>query len=167
MAITPERLAQLMDEHAAALELYARQWCDTPADVVQEAFIELARQIEPPRHPAAWLYRAAKHGALSTRRSSRRRRRREAVAAADNWFEDALDRAVDGTTATAALKTLSEEQREAVIAHLWGGLTFDEIGEATDTSSSTAHRRYSAGIEALRKRLGVTWVDQNESVKTN
>ncbi len=30
----PDLLGNLLDQHAAALELYARQWCDTPEDVV-------------------------------------------------------------------------------------------------------------------------------------
>ena len=43
-----QRLIQLIDTHAAALVLYARQWCDAPDDVVQEAYIKLAGQrVEP------------------------------------------------------------------------------------------------------------------------
>jgi DNA-directed RNA polymerase specialized sigma24 family protein len=48
------------------------------------------------------------------------------------------------------------EQRETLVAHLWGGLTFEQIGELTGVSSSTAHRRYLAGLSALRERLRVT-----------
>lgn len=42
--IGPEILTRLLDEHGAALVLYAQQWCDTPEDVVQEAFLALVRQ---------------------------------------------------------------------------------------------------------------------------
>ena len=31
----PDQLGDLIDRLASALELYARQWCDTPEDVVQ------------------------------------------------------------------------------------------------------------------------------------
>jgi hypothetical protein len=41
--INPELLARLFDRHAPALALYARQWCGTPEDVVQDAFVKLAR----------------------------------------------------------------------------------------------------------------------------
>jgi RNA polymerase sigma-70 factor (ECF subfamily) len=34
-------------------------------------------------------------------------------------------------------------------------LTFEQIGELTGVSSSTAHRRYLAGLSALRERLRV------------
>ena len=58
--------------------------------------------------------------------------------------------------ATAALQRLPIEQRETLVAHLWGGLTFEQIGELTGVSSSTAHRRYLAGLESLRERLRVS-----------
>jgi hypothetical protein len=35
----PDLLGNLLDQHAAALELFARQWCDVPEDVVQDAFL--------------------------------------------------------------------------------------------------------------------------------
>ena len=57
-------LAQLLDQHAAALELYARQWCDSPEDVVQEAFLKLAGQRDLPANPAAWLFRVVRNGAI-------------------------------------------------------------------------------------------------------
>ena len=47
----PELLGRLLDRHAAALELYARQLCDYPDDVVQEALIELAGQRVCPTTP--------------------------------------------------------------------------------------------------------------------
>ena len=36
--VDSQRLGRLVDRHASALELYARQWCEAPEDVVQEAF---------------------------------------------------------------------------------------------------------------------------------
>ena len=54
--MTPDLLGRLVDEHAAALTLFARQWCAAPEDVVQEAFVKLAARRPPPNDPAAWLY---------------------------------------------------------------------------------------------------------------
>src|SRR5947209_8009734 len=78
----PQRLGQLIDDHAAALALYAAQWCRAPDDVVQEAFLRLAGQRRPPDHPVAWLYHAVRNGALSAARGERRRRQHESGAAA-------------------------------------------------------------------------------------
>ena len=46
-------LARLLDDHGAALVLYARQWCSTPEDVVQEALLELVSQRQRPDSPVA------------------------------------------------------------------------------------------------------------------
>src|SRR5262249_59615600 len=79
--IGPEILGRLFDEHAAALVLFARPWCDAPEDVVQDAFIALARQDPAPDRLVAWLYRVVRNGAIAAARRSRRRRRREQRAA--------------------------------------------------------------------------------------
>src|SRR5262245_9670848 len=127
----PQRLAQLVDEHAAALVLYARQWCTAPEDVVQEAFVKLAGQGREPDHAVAWLHRVVRNAALSAARGERRRRRHEAVAASrtGDWFLSAEDAALDSQAAAQALQTLPLDLREPVVAHLWGGLTFAQVGE--------------------------------------
>ena len=62
--MAPDFLSQLLDNHSAALVLYARQWCVVPEDVVQEAFLKLATQRSPPEQPVAWLYRVVRNGGL-------------------------------------------------------------------------------------------------------
>lgn len=149
-------LRQLLDAHAAALILYARQWSTSPEDIVQEAFLKLARQARPPGRVLSWLYRVVRNAAMDAARSARRRRHHEQVAAARTatWFQPADGATLDGATATQALQTLPEDQREIVVAHLWGGLTFEEIAELVGASSSTAHRKYLAALTTLRERLG-------------
>lgn len=153
--VTPELLGSLLSTHGPALRLYARQWCDAADDVVQEAFVQLARQTQTPNQPAAWLFRVVRNGALSARRSASRRRRHETAAAGErsDWFESRPETTVDAAAAAAALQDLAEEIRETVVAHLWGGLTFEQVGELTGTSSSTAHRRYEQGLRSLQARL--------------
>jgi RNA polymerase sigma-70 factor (ECF subfamily) len=153
----PELLGRLVDEHAAALVLYARQWCALPEDVVQEAFVKLVRQRALPANVVPWLYRVVRNGAISAARAAARRRRYETRAAAQQpaWFAGPQTAGLDAETAAAALQALPIEQREAIVAHLWGGLTFEQIAELGGDSASTAHRRYVAGLTALRERLGV------------
>ena len=43
------------------------------------------------------------------------------------------------------------------MARLWGELSFEQIAEVVGCSASTAFRRYTAGVEDLRKQLGVKW----------
>ena len=155
-------LGRLIDQHAAALELDARQWCEAPEDVVQEAFLKLAGQAVLPANPAAWLFRVVRNGALNAATAARRRRRHETAAAAEasSWFQPtsapARPDSLDPETAAAELSAQPIEQREVIVAHHWGGLTFEQIAEVSGTSSSSAHRLYGAGLSALRARLGVS-----------
>ena len=160
----PEQLGRLLDEHGAALVLYAQQWCASPEDVVQEAFLKLVREPVLPANAVGWLYRVVRNGAISAVRSAARRVRREAQVASirQAWFEPTAEGRVDAEEAAAALEQLPLEQRETLIARLWGGLSFQEIAELTGTSVSTAHRRYQAGLSTLRERLGVA-CPQNKS----
>lgn len=158
--VTPELLASLIARHGAALKLYARQFAagrdDASADdVVQEALLQLVGQQRLPDDPAAWLFRVVRNGALSAARSAARRRRRESVVGAERseWFEPATEVRLDAASAAAALAELPDDQRETVVAHLWGGLTFEQIATVMGTSSSSAHRRYEQGLNALRTRL--------------
>ena len=154
----PEFLGRLIDGHAAALQLYARQLCEDAEDVVQEALVELVAQAEPPRDAVAWLYRVVRNKAISASRSSRRRRRRENEAAGGRpgWFEPSRADLLDAQAAAAALQSLPTEQREVVVARIWGGLSFVQIGQLVGASDSAAHRRYEAGLLALRGKLGVS-----------
>ncbi|MCA9234518.1 MAG: sigma-70 family RNA polymerase sigma factor, partial [Planctomycetales bacterium] len=153
--ITPAELSQLLAAHGAALALFARQRCSSPEDVVQEAFVALARQSPPPDDPVAWLYRTVRNGAASAARAAGRRRRRETEAGAlrSNWFEPADENVLDAQLATAALAALPLEERETVVLRLWSGLTFAQIAELANSSTSTVHRRYETALAALRGRL--------------
>jgi RNA polymerase sigma-70 factor (ECF subfamily) len=62
---------------------------------------------------------------------------------------------LDAESAAAALQHLPLDQREVIVAHLWGELTFEQIADLIGTSSSTAHRWYIAGLTTLRERLEV------------
>jgi RNA polymerase sigma-70 factor (ECF subfamily) len=105
-----------------------------------------------------WLYRVVRNKAISASRSAWRRRRREGEAAEQksDWFTPSPADALDAELAARVLQSLPRKQREVVVAHVWGGLTFQEIGRLIGTSDSTAHRRYEAGLATLRERLGVT-----------
>ena len=109
MAMRPEQLADLVDRYAAALVLYARQWCASPEDVVQTAFLKLVRLRTPPDNVLPWLYRVVRNGAIDASRAARRRNKYEAAAAdhAPRWFCPSDDpTGLDARTAAAALATL-------------------------------------------------------------
>ncbi|HZT80054.1 MAG TPA: sigma-70 family RNA polymerase sigma factor [Gemmataceae bacterium] len=152
--MTPRDFAHLVDTHGPPLVLYARQWCGAPEDVVQEAFLKLLALRQPPREVVPWLYRVVRNAALDAGKTDRRRQRREsAVARLARWFVEPEVDGLDAEAAVAALRRLPDEQREVIVARLWGGLSFEQIAEVAGCSASTAFRRYSAGIDALRQEL--------------
>lgn len=154
--MTARLIADLLDRHAAALVLFARQRCDAAEDVVQEAFCKLAALPAPPADPAAWLFRVVRNAGLDAGKAERRRKRREAaVARPARWFHESAIDGLDAAAAVGAMQSLPDEQREVIALRLWSDLTLEQIAVACDCSVSTAHRRYEAGIAALRERLGV------------
>src|SRR5262245_13406283 len=154
--MTPQDFGRLVDRHGPPLVLYARQWCHAPEDVVQDAFLKLFALPRSPREVVPWLYRVVRNAALDAAKLARRRQRRESAAARPaRWFVEPEVDGLDADAAVDALQRLPLEQREAIVARLWGGLSFEQIAEVAGCSVSTAFRRFGAGIDALRLELGV------------
>jgi RNA polymerase sigma factor (sigma-70 family) len=152
--VTPELLGRLLDEQGGALALFAAQWSDAPDDCVQEALIELAAQPRVPESPVAWLFHVVRNRAISQFRAARRRERREQLAMRLRLRQNATTaEPIDAEELAAAIQSLEGEVREVVVARTWGGLNFEQIAELVGCSTSTAHRRYEAGLAALRERL--------------
>ncbi|MGA2619773.1 MAG: RNA polymerase sigma factor [Thermoguttaceae bacterium] len=166
--VSPQTLTRLLDGHTAALVLYARQWCSTPEDVVQDVFLLLMREPAAPQNPLGWLYRAVRNKAINAARSGRRRWRHEAIAArrGQPWLVAADADRLDAATAARALAELPIEQREVIVARLWGGLPLAEIAALTGSSVSTTHRWYQRGIAALRERLEGTCPEKKSNCRT-
>jgi RNA polymerase sigma-70 factor (ECF subfamily) len=156
--LTGQLLAELLDRHGAALKLYARQWSGAPDDVVQQAFIELAECTELPASPVAWLFAVVRRRAISQARTDRRRQVHER-AAAEQWFQRSRQQRAAAEIATEALAELPLADREIVIAHWWGHLTFEEIARLMGISSSTAQRRFEAAITRLQEKLNPERID--------
>ena len=136
------------------MRLYARQFDASAADdLVHEAFLALARQPRWPEPVLPWLYRAVRHRAIEAARAHARRRRRETIVATrEPWFVPTEDR-FEADEAAAALAELPLEQREIIVARIWGGLTFEEIASLVGCGLSTTFRRYQAGLAELKARL--------------
>lgn len=151
-------IAELLDEHGPALELYAAQWTHSPGDCVQEAFVELSVYIQQnqqlPQHAKAWLYRVVRNRSLNAARAQRRRDHYERMAA------QLIEKQAVGQSDPEQLQLLMESldalptnDREVVVLRIWSGMTWQEIADLTETSSSTAHRNYVAALNKLKQQL--------------
>ena len=157
--ISSTELRDVFDRHADRLVLIARSIGEPAEDAVQEAFIALAAESVTPQDPLAWLVRVTRNRLLQWYRSDERRRRRERTNQNAAWFAGEIllvDYRLDALLVTQALQDLDRHQRETIVMHLWGEMTFEQISEVTGVSRATAHRHYTHGLHRLRNRFGVT-----------
>lgn len=151
-------IAESIDRHAANLTLFARGWCLSAEDVTASVFGKFARLTEAPYDPAAWLYKVVRRAAIDAGKAERRRAKRERAAAKPEvWFAESASQELEAEEAIVALQGLPDDQRDVIVARLWGDLTLKQIAAVVGCSVSTAHRRYETGLVALRERLGAAW----------
>lgn len=156
--IEPTILAELWRTHAGRLLVIARAVGDPAEDAVQEAFASLATQTQLPDDPLAWLVRVSRNHLLDWQRKRQSQSNyQRAVAPQQSWFIDVgaeIDSQLDGQQVTDWLKKLPTDERQVIVMHLWGGMSFRQIAAATDCSPATSNRLYHSGLERLRSRAG-------------
>lgn len=163
MVNTESNWEKCFAELAPRLVLYARQLTPTATDaedVVQMAFVRWWRRFpNGDRDHVPLLYAAVRTIALDLRRSSMRRSKRENVsflaeeAREPGYFELAAEQKDLARIVEKSMEGLPEEQREVVTLHVWGGLTFAQIAEATGASINTIAARYRYALKALLRKL--------------
>lgn len=122
---------------------------------MQEAMIELAQQDCEPANVQAWLFRCVRFRAINITRGEERRRRHQRAAASQGseWFVDELGSKLQTDDLKHALNDLSLVQREIVIARIWGELTFEQIANLVEASTSAVHRHYYAALACMQASL--------------
>ncbi|MGQ9592113.1 MAG: RNA polymerase sigma factor [Planctomycetota bacterium] len=131
---------------------------ETAEELLQETFFAFLRSLDRLDGSAdlrPYLFRTARNLAIDwvrRRRSSERALERRA---ADPFFRrcgeapsEAADE--DAERLSALLDRLPDEQREAIVLKVFGGLTFREIGLLTGSPEATVVSRYRYGLEKLR-----------------
>lgn len=151
-------LEELFDQLSAPLTLYARQWCNSPDDAVQEAFVDLSNCKNIPQSPKAWLYTTTRRKAQNIARAEVRRNRhqhnfahqRSSIAPSEDWFSKSENAALVPEDVVQSLQRLPTDQREILVARVWGELNFEELSILIGCSVSSAHRRYAAALQRLK-----------------
>jgi RNA polymerase sigma-70 factor (ECF subfamily) len=154
-------LELLLDRHADRVHAICRRVVGNPDDALdatQEALIALARGIHRFDGRAAfttWLYRVATNAALDeVRRRGRRPRPVDELpepGPSSSTLEDRVGAAID---VDAALATLPEEFRVAVVLRDLCDLDYAEIAEVLDVPPGTVRSRIARGRSALATTLG-------------
>ena len=126
-------------------------------DAIHEAFCKGLRIRKVPRNPKAYFFKSVRNAAIDILR--KRRRVSPLPAEHDYIFTDCSD---PGNIAeinqlkrqtVSSLMSLSEDERETVIQHVYADLTFIEIAEIREKPLGTVTSWYRRGIEKMRKSM--------------
>jgi len=146
------QISVLYEQYARGLTTYACSLLSdfaTAEDVVHQLFQRLLRgDIELHNPPGPYLYTAVRNATIDCLRTRPRN-----VSLADDWFKTATVSHEEVVLLQSALCEMPEEQREIVVMHVWGQLTFDEIAATLDISPKTAASRYRYGLAKLREQF--------------
>ncbi len=150
-----DEIGRLYDQYGAALLLFAsalsgdRTWAQ---DAVHHVFLKLIENgsICKASDQKAFLFACVRNAVLNDTKL----RRRDATFEADSlWFDPPQRDYSAEKRLRLALQALPEDQREVMILHLWGELTFAEIAEVVGTSANTAASRYGYALTKLRRSI--------------
>jgi RNA polymerase sigma-70 factor, ECF subfamily len=165
----PVNFARAYDEHGPAVYGTALRVLGNPAaaqDVAQDVFLRLWRRpsaFDPRRGDlGAYLRLMARSRALDLWRSAqaggRASDRLKIASGRDEPRIEAepvarFERDEHARSVRAALGTLPDAQREAVVLAYWGGLTADEIAARSGVPLGTAKSRVRLGLQRMRGEL--------------
>jgi len=123
---------------------------DEADDILSETLAKLPGigwRLRWVRNPKAYLFAIVRNAARS------RTRRARSEATEDSGREPTSPDGSGAALIRAAVLDLPEEQREVVVLHIWGGLTFEEIGRTMGVPTNTAASRYRYALLKLRPAL--------------
>lgn len=163
----PHRFTAVFERHFPAIHRYLarRVGCgpadDLAADVFVVAFERRGSFQRSATDARPWLYGIATNLLRHHNRAEQRRLGAVALLRASTNIT-ALDAQIDGLGERArvahALSLLDSEQRDALLLHVWGGLTHSEVSAALGIAQGTAASRIARARARLRDQLG-----QNEA----
>lgn len=160
----PARWAEIFDRHWARIHRYCVSRAGAAGeDIAAETFrvaLDSRRRFDRSREDAGpWLFGIATNLLRRSLRSESRRTRallRLHIHDEADLAEGALDRVEAqalGPKLTAALAQLSPAYRDALLLHVWGELTYEQIAEATHVSVGTVRSRIHRARAYVRSTL--------------
>jgi RNA polymerase sigma factor (sigma-70 family) len=145
-------IESLYRQHGAALLLFASAISGDPCrsqDALHQVFLKAIENgsLSQAIDKKSYLFACVRNAVLN---DAKRQDRSMPLDADSAWFSPP-DRDYAGElNLRRALGDLPDDQREVMILHVWGELTFSEIGDLLGISSNTAASRYRYALAKLR-----------------
>jgi RNA polymerase sigma-70 factor (ECF subfamily) len=145
----------LYRQHGAALLLFASAITGERSrdqDAVHQVFLRLIANgdLSRAQDKKAYLFACIRNAVLNERKFQDRHEPLEMDAA---WFSPPHRDIAGERNLRRALVTLPEDQREIVVLHIWGDLTFSQIADLLSINSNTAASRYRYALGKLRDEM--------------
>lgn len=142
----------LYRQHGAALLLFASAISGDRGraqDAVHQVFLKAIESgsVSQAINKKAYLFASVRNAVLNDTKAQDRHRPLDLDSA---WFSPPNRDYAGEQNLRRALGDLPEDQREVVVLHVWGELTFSEIAELLGVSSNTAASRYRYALAKLR-----------------
>jgi RNA polymerase sigma-70 factor, ECF subfamily len=122
-------------------------------DAVHQIFLRLLERGNLSQQVAdvrSYLFASVRNAILNDKKVQRRSIVLEEESA---WFDPPQRDYAAELNLRRALLALPEDQRQVVILHVWGELTFLQVAEVLEISSNTAASRYRYGLAKLRESM--------------
>ena len=145
----------LYRQHGAALLLFAQAMTGERSraqDTVHQVFLRLIENgnLSRAEDKKAYLFACIRNAILNERS---RQNRHGPLETDSTWFSPPDRDVMREENLRRALLALPDDQREIVILHIWGELTFSQIGDLLSVSSNTAASRYRYALRKLRDSM--------------
>jgi RNA polymerase sigma-70 factor (ECF subfamily) len=149
-----EEIEVLYRQHGAALLLFASTIIGERSkaqDAVHQVFLRLLERGDLRRagDKKAYLFGCVRNAVLNERKRQDRDKPLEDSA----WFSPPEQDYAGEQNLRRALAALAGDQREVVVLHVWGELTFSQIGDLLNVSANTAASRYRYALGKLREAM--------------
>ena len=150
-----QEIERLYQEHGAALVLFGTSMVgerNVAQDAVHQVFLRLLESgdLARAKDQKAYLFASVRNQLLN---DAKVRQRMVPLEPDSTWFEAPERDYAAEENLRRALGELIPDQRQVVILHIWGELTFSQTAEVLGISANTAASRYRYGIEKLRESM--------------
>lgn len=154
---------RLYETHSRALFAYAYSIthnAELAEDGVHDAILSVARGKSTPHSPKAYVFRAVRNESIRLARRNGRDASLESFDSAALFTappEGAPDaqsvRSEEAELLIQSLNSISQDEREVIILHIYAGMKFREIAETTQQPLPTVTSRYRRGLAKLGEIL--------------